>query len=267
MSLPTPPGTSHRDKENRLPPGARISWSLHNDYHSLPPPSKQPPQSSGSRSPPTKSILKKSTHALFPFADDNIDSSYKSQKRDVTPEPEDPLTNSSYLANSVAKIVASDDASSLRDIIEGYSMLTARLKVAVNGTTDADASWPLFQPLRRHREAVVNAFVRDLKRALVDPGMSNTGCKEERVLLPSPQSSPKRKKGMSAEQVKYARDLCTTCHAVMKLLAVVLTLPAIYKVFTGVLFIIHLSLLHSNALYRRTTTHHINTGARNSISG
>jgi hypothetical protein len=150
--------------------------------------------------------------------------------REATPEPADPLTNLNYLTNSVDKIVASDDASSLKELIEAYSILTARLKSAVPGTTDADASWPLFQPLRRHRDAVVKAFKRDLGRALMDPAGAES---DERVLLPSPQSSPKRKKGMSAEQVKYARDLCTTCHAVIKLLAVVFTLPAIYRVFTG----------------------------------
>ena len=250
MSLPTPPSTSHRDKENRLPPGSRISWSQHNEYHCLAtsPPPKQPPKPSGSRSPPTKSILKKSTYVLLPFADDNDNEMYKRQ-REVTPEPADPLTNLSYLASSVDKIVASDDSSSLRDLIEAYSVLTARLKNAVNGTTDADASWPLFQPLRRHRDAVIRAFIRDLGRALVNP---DAECEERRVSLPSPQSSPKRKKGMSAEQVKYARDLCTTSHAVIKLLGVVFTLPAIYRVFTGASTIV-LFILHSKLLSRRAT--------------
>ena len=234
MSLPTPPSTSHRDKENRLPTSSRISWSQHNEYHCLAtsPPPKQPPKPSGSRSPPTKSILKKSTYVLLPFADIKETEECKLQ-REVTPEPADPLTNLSYLTSSVEEIVGSDNSSSLKGLIQAYSVLTARLKAAVNGTTDADASWPLFQPLRRHRDAVVHAFIRDLGRALVDSGTADQECEEERVLLPSPQSSPKRKKGMSAEQVKYARDLCTTCHAVMKLLAVVLTLPAIYRVFTG----------------------------------
>jgi hypothetical protein len=257
MSLPTPPSTSHRDKENRLPHGSRISWSQHNEYHCLAtsPPPKQPPKPSGSRSPPIKSILKKSTYAPLPFADESDNEMCKKQ-RDVTPEPADPLTNLSYLANSVDKIVASDDASSLRDLIEAYSVLTARLKGAVNGTTDADASWPLFQPLRRHRDAVIGAFIRDLGRALVDPGPANAEGEERRVLLPSPQSSPKKKKGMSAEQVKYARDLCTTSHAVIKLLAVVFTLPAIYRVFTGASTII-LFTYNSKSFSRWTTTRSI----------
>ena len=124
----------------------------------------------------------------------------------------------------------------LRDLIEGYSVLAARLRATVTGTTDADASWPLFQPLRKNRQQVVDSLIRDLGRALEDPASTNKG---EKVLLPSPQNSPnpKRRHGMTAEQVKHARDLCTTCHAVIKLLAVMFTLPAVYRVFTGSLHI------------------------------
>jgi hypothetical protein len=264
MSLPTPPSTSHRDKESRLPSGSRISWSQHNQYHSSPPP-KEPPKPSGSRSLPAKSILKKSPQVLWPFADDNDFESCKPQ-REVTPEPGDPLTNLSYLAHSVEKIIASEDGSSLRDLIEAYSILTARLKGAVNDSTDADASWPLFQPLRRHRDAIINAFSRDLGRALVDPGATDTESSETPVLLPSPQKSPKRKKGMSAEQVKYARDMCTTSHAVIKLLAVVFALPAIYRVFTGAFLTTFFNSI-SNLIPRRPTTCHIDAGTRNSTGG
>lgn len=231
MSLPTPPNTSHRDKENRLPPGSRISWSQQNQYHylSTSPSPKQAPRPSGSRSPPPKSILKKTSHILLPFEDEN-----ETWQREATPEPADPLADLEYLASPVATIVASGDVP-LRQVIEAYSVLTARLKGAVTGETDADASWPLFQPLRRNAGAIVDALVRDLGKALIDPGTPVlVEHEEERVLLPSPKSSPTKKKGgMTAEQVKYARDLCTTSHAVMKLLAIVFTLPAVYRVFTG----------------------------------
>lgn len=137
-----------------------------------------------------------------------------------------------YLSSPIATIIAHSDKP-LRQVIEAYSVLTARLKSAVPGTTDGDASWPLFQPIRKNAEAIVDAFVRDLGKALEDPGVSAVECEDVRVLLPSPKSSPKKKAGMTAEQVKYARDLCTISHAVMKLLAVVFTMPAIYRVFSG----------------------------------
>lgn len=236
MSLPTPPSTSHRDKENRLPAGSRnISWSLNHQYHTLTDSlsSRPPSRASGSRSPPPpKSILKKTSHVLLPFEDDN-----EACQRETTPEPSDPLADLKYLESTVTRIVSTD--ASLRDLIEAYSVLAARLRAAVTGTTDADASWPLFQPLRKNRQLVVDALVRDLGRALEDPASADSTYEKEKVSLPSPKNSPnpKRRHGMTAEQVKYARDLCTTCHAVMKLLAVVFTLPAVYRVFTGTLHI------------------------------
>jgi hypothetical protein len=38
---------------------------------------------------------------------------------------------------------------------------------------------------------------------------------------------------MSEEQVKYARDLATVSHAVIKLLGLAFTLPAVYALFDG----------------------------------
>jgi hypothetical protein len=227
MSLPTPPGTSHRDKENRFhATGSRVAWSQHNQYHC--PTNALPLQpTSASKDLPSKSILKRSSPLLTIPEDD---------KREITPEPSDPLADLKYLEYPISTVLAPD--ASLRDLIEAYSVLAARLRASVTGATDADASWPLFQPLRKHRSAVVDALVRDVGRATLNPGAAVT-CPEELLehekvsLLPSPKNSPRKKKGMTAEQVKYARDLCTTSHAVMKLLGVMFTLPAVYRVFTG----------------------------------
>ena len=228
MSLLTPPSTSHRDKENRLPAESRrISWSMNHQYHTLTDSLSSRPLSRASGScspPPPKSILKKPSHILLPFEDDD-----DACQRRTTPEPSDPLADLKYLESAVTRIVATD--APLRDLIEGYSVLAARLKTTVTGTTDADASWPLFQPLRKNRQQVVDSLVRDLGRAFEDPASTD----KEKVFLPSPKNSPnpKRRHGMTAEQVKFARDLCTTCHAAIKLLAVMFTLPAVYRVFTG----------------------------------
>jgi hypothetical protein len=51
--------------------------------------------------------------------------------------------------------------------------------------------------------------------------------------LPSPKNSPGKKQGMSAEQAKYARDLCTTTQAAIKLLMAMFALPAVYRIFSG----------------------------------
>ncbi|KAJ3509179.1 hypothetical protein NLJ89_g5360 [Agrocybe chaxingu] len=241
MTLLTPPSSSHRsdkDKENKFllpiagPSTRTVAWASKNSFHLLstppkpPPPSKQQPQA-------PKSILKKSN--LNAFLSLPVDTS---KEREVTPEPSDPLVNLYYLNHPVEKILSTtneDGKESLGKLIEGYNVLAARLRASVSDATDADASWPLFQPLRKNAPALVSAIIRDLGRALVDP-LAGAPASEEECLpqftLPSPQSSPAKKKGgMTAEQVKYARDLCTTCHSVIRLLNVVLSLPAIYTVF------------------------------------
>ena len=182
---------------------------------------------------PAKSILKRTALDDLPPLE---------PEREVTPEPADPLTNLEYLVTPVSKIVAT--TSTLRDLIEAYSILAARLRACVTGVTDADASWPLFQPLRKHRNQLVASMIRDINRALEDPKTSplapelnaeNIPIDPELLFsgLPTPQSPRPKKKGMSAERVKYARDLCTVSHSVMKLLAATFSFPAIYQVFTG----------------------------------
>lgn len=229
MSLLTPPNTSHRDKENRFTaPGSRVVWSAQNRYHNLASPPRVHITNSAKKEHPARSILKKCSHVLFPTQGD--------KQREITPEPSDPLVNLDYLEFPVSRIINPD--ASLGELIEGYSVLAARLRSCVTGSNDVDASWPFFQPLRRNSDLFVEAVVRDLGRALVDPGSveepePEAPCDVEK-LLPSPKSTPKKKKkGMTAEQVKYARDLCTTCHAVIKVLAVVFTLPAVHSIFSG----------------------------------
>lgn len=221
MSLPTPPGTAHREeKENRRLWTARsVSWSDHHEIHNLT--AEIPRRIAFSVIQPGKSILKRKPRGELPHMEEI--------KRETTPEPSDPLTDLHYLDNPVAKIIAADAA--LRDLIESYSVLAARLRACVSGNVDADASWPLFQPLRKHRDAFVQAMCRDLGRALEVVQEEETTEEDVRA-LPSPERSPK-KRGMSAEGAKYARDLCTTCHAVLKLLSAVFTLPAVLGIFTG----------------------------------
>ncbi|KAK0464495.1 uncharacterized protein EV420DRAFT_1725380 [Desarmillaria tabescens] len=229
MSLPTPPSTSHRaDKENRpIASSSRVIWSPTDKIHPLSNLPRIPQIRSASRDHPTKSILKKPTR-LSPIPE--------TSKREITPEPGSPQEDDKYLMTPLSKIVASDPPMS--DLIESYSILTARLRSCVHDPDEVKSSWPLFNPLRDHREKLANAIVRDVGRALVDPLEGALSEKDHnRAFLPSPQNSPKKKKGMNAEQVKYARDLCTTSHAVIKLLGFVLTLPPIFEIFTGALFI------------------------------
>ncbi|EIN04107.1 hypothetical protein PUNSTDRAFT_138838 [Punctularia strigosozonata HHB-11173 SS5] len=215
--LLTPPATSHRNvKENLRPAGSRVVWCSQNQYHNLAlSPSK--PLSYNPKTIPTRSILKK-TQAVLPFEGES--------QREVTPEPSSPLDDAQYLARPVDAILQLD--TSLQELIESYSVLAARLRSTIATASDTDRHCPLLQPIARATDAFVDALSRDLGRALVDPAPPA----EDKGAPPSPKPSPNGKRvGMSAEQVKYARDLCTTTHAVIKLLAVVLTIPTLYELF------------------------------------
>ncbi|TBU29934.1 hypothetical protein BD311DRAFT_864373 [Dichomitus squalens] len=240
MSLPTPPGTSHRDeKENRAPRFARVSWSDTAELHPITdsPPRTSSARSSGSKAGPSRSILKKTTYPSLPPIDEDA------TQKESTPEPEDPLADLRYLERPMARIISPE--ASLCDLIQAYTSLAARLRNCVTGNTDADASWPLFQPLRKHRRSFIEAMVRDLNQVFVDPleGAAPTSVIDllssptreppSTASLPSPRDSPKKtkKRGMSEEQVKRARDLCGVCQAVMRLLSVIFTLPSLYNLF------------------------------------
>lgn len=247
MSLLTPPNSSHRsDKENKFftagPSTRKVVWASHDSFHCLSTPPKDTPGSSKHRPDAKKSILKKchqnSSFLAVPVV---------LKQRDVTPEPTDALLDLHYLDYPVSQILAErSDNKNLGPVIEGYSVLAARLRASVSNATDADASWPLFQPLRKNTQAFVNAIVRDLRCAFIDPLATFRTNDDEilpRVTLPSPKKSPSKKKGgMTEEQVKYARDLCTTSHSVIKLLSFMLSLSAIFNVFQGTQICIPLGL-------------------------
>ncbi|KAH9936222.1 uncharacterized protein B0H18DRAFT_1206615 [Fomitopsis serialis] len=135
-------------------------------------------------------------------------------QKECTPEPADPLTDLRYLENPVSCILNPD--ASLHDLTEAYSVLSTRLKSALTTDSVVDSTWPLFQPLRQHRVAFFEMVIRDLGRVHIDPleALSSEGdpCPtRERasiIALPSPKESPRKKRGMSGEQAKFARDLC-----------------------------------------------------------
>lgn len=238
MSLPTPPRTSHHRQEIRHP-GSRVAWAQQNQYfilsHAATPSPPHPLRSCVEQ--PAKSILKKrDSPSLFPPEED---------RRQTTPEPEDPLVDLTYLSRPVQQIISPEPT--FRDLIEAYSILHARLRAVIMSSTDADASWPVFQPLRKNTRAFTEAVTRDLGRAFVQPRSEpapeddiptdcDKECEDEEApsLLPSPKKSPRKKKqGMSASQVKFARDLCTTTHAVLRLLSAIFTLSPLYQIFDG----------------------------------
>ncbi|PPR07765.1 hypothetical protein CVT24_003715 [Panaeolus cyanescens] len=242
MALLTPPHTSHRsdkDKENKFeyavagPSTRSVVWAEETSIHDLSTPIKPISLSSKKRPAGTKSILKKAT-----AYNSSLDVPTETVKpREITPQPVDPLVNLHYLDRPVSQIIAEvKERESVSDLIEGYNVLALRLRTSVSDSIDSDASWPLFQPLRKNKEVFIDAVVRDLGRALVDPMLQ---CPSEqspsspapKFTPPSPKSPMKKRDGMTAEQVKYARDLCTICHSVLKMLGVAFSYSAIFSIF------------------------------------
>lgn len=223
MSLPTPPRTTHRDdKENK--PFGRVEWSPHNQYHPFSSPSKLHDIRSALVEPPTKSILKRTS--LF---QSQLPTVVETNLREVTPEPDAPQSDTKYLDSPVATII--NPSSTLQALTEAYSVLGARLRACICESDHPNSSWPLLSPLKEHHVRLMECMTRDVGRALVNPVEGEEEL-EAKVALPSPANSP-TKKGMTAAQVKHARDLCSITHSVLKLLAFVFTQPAIYEIFSG----------------------------------
>ncbi|KAJ4481963.1 hypothetical protein J3R30DRAFT_3699283 [Lentinula aciculospora] len=223
MGLPTPPTTAHREKENRnLETGSRgVIFSKQNRVHSLSTPPQGPTCSSALQRRPVKSILKP-TQPLLPLPEEDI--------REETPEPLNPLDDPNYLQTPITTIISED--ATLSELIRAYSVLTARIRPYVNNWTDQ--SPPLFDPLRANRDMLCNCVCRDVQRALEDalPEIDEEKPQREHQ-LPSPIKSPKKKKrGMTAEQAKHARDLCNISHSVLKLLGLIFSLPNVFSIFT-----------------------------------
>ena len=228
MSLPTPPKTSHRgEKENRFDAAAArsVSWSATHEYRGIfALDGLKIPGRTAARLPPARSILKKRKHAEM------LDVGEPAAQREATPEPADPLMDLEYIARCVGTVL--QEESTLRDLIEAYNVLAARLRSSTPMDTDTETTWPLFQPIRADPQAFTDAIVRDLNKARIDP----TAFEEKTAnVLPSPKKSPTKKAagGLSAEQVKYARDFSMVCHAVIKLLCFMFTVPATMYLFTS----------------------------------
>jgi len=224
--LPSPPGTSRREeKENRriFAQMPRVSWSEENRIHSLSPSPLTNIRPSASYELPARSILRKSSS--FPFTD-----LHQEVEREVTPEPDTPLLNPKYLSGPVSRIIMMDAC--LKDLIQAYNILAARIRTAVLGAAEIDSAVPLFDPLRSNQDLFTDAVVRDLGRAMVDPSLPKENRPE--VSLPSPRPSPSRKRhGMTEDEVRHARDLATTTHSVVKLLALLFASPQLCQIFSG----------------------------------
>lgn len=242
--LPTPP-RRQANKENiaisSSSPIKGIQWSEKVTkffYSPSPGRSTNVPSSSPTRGP-RKSILK-ATEPLLPLK--------LEKEREVTPQPEDALSDTNFLVWPISTIL--DEVSTLKQLTEAYSVLAARIRsslplqlwvpaLARDREEEEVKRFALFEHMRTTAGPLTRAMVRDLRRVFVNPyehrPSSSTSPRESmEKSLPSPRETPSPKKGgMSEEQVKFARDLSTVTNSVLKFLALAFQVREIYGCFTG----------------------------------
>lgn len=236
--MPTPPRTTHKDKENHPPSPPsntksripRIVWSQENLHHAYTNQIRQLPSSSLAKGP-LKSILKKPSLPLMSLMPP------EPPVREITPEPADPLHHPLYLNSPVSTLVASlgpemDAKITLTDLTEAYSVLSARLKAKTRAMLDMCGPIPALEPMREHNVELVKAFHRDLGRAFVDPQSSPPPSRDSPWSTPSSVGSA-TKRGFTDEEVKHARDLCNLTHAAMRCFSNISVVPVLTSVFTG----------------------------------
>ncbi|KAG8939815.1 hypothetical protein FRC04_005963 [Tulasnella sp. 424] len=213
----------------------RVVFSQVNRHH---PYAHQPKTIPSSRmtKPPNRSILK-STSAVFPAAPP------ATAARDPTPEPEKPLETAEFLVTPIQRLLSSLETDvdgqvipvSQHDLTEAYVTLGARLRTHFK--VPADNAIPALAPLKENEEQLARIFVRDLTRAAQEPPVL-TSSDEESLFDTEASSSDAettpRKKGVSAEQITYARDAFILTQSSIRTIAVILSTKAIYSVFSEV---------------------------------
>ncbi|CCO29404.1 hypothetical protein BN14_03416 [Rhizoctonia solani AG-1 IB] len=144
----------------------------------------------------------------------------------------------------------------LHDIAEAYSLMLARMRlqamtVAADGSpTEAEitSDLPLLEPIRKYHTELAVALSRDVGRALIRPvSFSPTPYHTEEISdwssdyssdvfgsssPPGSPSGPTQRRGLTAAEVKYARDLSLVSQSAIRVLAVVFHEPAISSHFT-----------------------------------
>ena len=240
-ALPTPPQTVQKshpivDKENQPPTCSsshqpslrvpRVVFARENRHHPYAhkvkplPPAKMLPQ-------PTRSILKPSLSPL---------PTTQEPTRESTPEGEDPLTNPLLLSSPVNRLVSDDPQATQHDITEAYSTLGNRLRAHFK--SQLPELIPALDPLRLHHTQLATSFVRDLGKPLEPTPCTSSDEEELDVLAPSlkdnlPASSGSKKKGVTAQQITYARDAFVLVQTTIRTVAVILGTRALYSCFSG----------------------------------
>jgi hypothetical protein len=143
----------------------------------------------------------------------------------------DPLMSSGYLSTPLNTILESmhDPYSqyiSFHDLIEAYSVLSARIRAQLRVIINANQPVPALEPLKEHAFLFARALGRDIRRALIDP---SNGL---RITHPSGESSI-TSVSMTDHEIQYGGDLAILCHHALRFLSDIFAFKALYMLFTG----------------------------------
>lgn len=195
-----------------------VLWASTNSHHNyFDSPSKKPRAAtpSGSATLP-KPILKRTTQT-FAGTPPPL-----SPPRDVTPAPESPSTSTDYLAGPL-KVIVNTDAS-IADQVEAYGKLSLRLRSMAEHITTKGRNLPALQPMLQNASGLIAALKRDISRALEDPrgGDENT-----------PPLETKKRRGMTDDEARHARSLCTSSMAALRFSGLILSSNKLQELFSA----------------------------------
>ncbi|CUA76883.1 Titin [Rhizoctonia solani] len=145
---------------------------------------------------------------------------------------------------------------SLHDIAEAYTLMLARMRLQAmtvgpdGNPTEVEISsdLPILEPIRKHHTELSVALARDVGRALIrSASFSPSPYQHEEFndwssdyssdvfgssSPPGSPSGPTQRRGLTAAEVKYARDLSLVSQSAIRVLAVIFHEPAISSHFT-----------------------------------
>ncbi|KAF8761915.1 hypothetical protein RHS01_00819 [Rhizoctonia solani] len=145
---------------------------------------------------------------------------------------------------------------SLHDIAEAYALMLVRMRLQAmvvdpDGSpteTEITSDLPLLEPIRKHHTELAIALSRDVGRALIRPAsFSPSPYHAEEIndwssdyssdvfgssSPPGSPLGPTQRRGLTAAEVKYARDLSLVSQSAIRVLAVIFHEPAISSHFT-----------------------------------
>jgi hypothetical protein len=115
---------------------------------------------------------------------------------------------------------------SLHDLIEAYSVLSARIRAQLGVIIQAGHLLPALAIPKEQASLLARAVARDIQRALIDP--SNNVRRTPPSAGSSLPDAP-----LTDYEIQFSRDLAVLCHHALRFLSDVFTFQPLYSLFPG----------------------------------